>query len=223
MKLRAFTLAEVLITLGVLGIISAITLPTIITNYQKKRVETQLFGFYSKINQAIRLSSVDNGDIEGWITQRNYSYEEHIDFLNQYIFPYMKYLGYEKCYTTSGQLGVCISLIDGGLMWFSVDNNGGDIVYVVDYNEGIAAFRSNTELKNKPHKVFQFQFAKKRYMSSEDIKSTTFVEPYILDWDGSKDGLRRGTWACVKGCTNCGYCAKLIQLNSWKIPGDYPW
>lgn len=35
-KKSAFTMAEVLITLGVLGIVIAMTLPSIISNYQKK-------------------------------------------------------------------------------------------------------------------------------------------------------------------------------------------
>ena len=47
----AFTLAEVLITLGVIGIVAAMTLPTLIANYQKKVVETRLISFYSKINR----------------------------------------------------------------------------------------------------------------------------------------------------------------------------
>lgn len=33
---KAFTLAEVLITLGIIGVVAAITLPTLIANYQKK-------------------------------------------------------------------------------------------------------------------------------------------------------------------------------------------
>lgn len=32
-----FTLAEVLITLGIIGVIAALTLPNLITQYQKKR------------------------------------------------------------------------------------------------------------------------------------------------------------------------------------------
>lgn len=35
---KAFNLAEVLITLGIIGIISAITIPTLINNYRKKVV-----------------------------------------------------------------------------------------------------------------------------------------------------------------------------------------
>lgn len=35
-KNRAFTLAEVLITLGIIGIIAALTIPNIIAGYRKK-------------------------------------------------------------------------------------------------------------------------------------------------------------------------------------------
>ena len=37
MKKRAFTLAEVLITLGIIGIVAALTMPTLIGNYQKNK------------------------------------------------------------------------------------------------------------------------------------------------------------------------------------------
>lgn len=33
---RAFTLVEVLITLGIIGVVAALTLPALIENYQKK-------------------------------------------------------------------------------------------------------------------------------------------------------------------------------------------
>lgn len=39
---RAFTLAEVLITLGIIGVVAALTLPSVITNYQKKQTVEQL-------------------------------------------------------------------------------------------------------------------------------------------------------------------------------------
>ena len=43
-KLRraAFTLAEVLITLGIIGVVAALTLPTLIQNHQKQVYVTQL-------------------------------------------------------------------------------------------------------------------------------------------------------------------------------------
>ncbi len=43
MKKRvAFTLAEVLITLGIVGIIAAMTIPQLIQNYEKHVIEVQL-------------------------------------------------------------------------------------------------------------------------------------------------------------------------------------
>lgn len=52
-KLRAFTMAEVLITLGIIGIVAAMTLPSLIGNYQKKQTAIQLKKFYSIMQQAI--------------------------------------------------------------------------------------------------------------------------------------------------------------------------
>lgn len=56
------------------------------------------------------------------------------------------------------------------------------------------------------------------------MNSASYIEPYILNWNGTVEHLKTGAiWACKKGCTNCGYCTKLIQLNGWKIPKDYSW
>ena len=38
---KAFTLAEVLVTLGIIGVVSAMTLPTLVKNHQKKVFVTQ--------------------------------------------------------------------------------------------------------------------------------------------------------------------------------------
>lgn len=37
MNKKAFTLAEVLITLGIIGVVAALTMPTVIQNYKKNR------------------------------------------------------------------------------------------------------------------------------------------------------------------------------------------
>ena len=37
----AFTLAEVLITLGIIGVVAALTIPSLINNYKAKRLHTQ--------------------------------------------------------------------------------------------------------------------------------------------------------------------------------------
>ena len=50
-KKVAFTLAEVLITLGIIGVVAALTLPTLISNYQKRVYVTQLKKSVSVLSQ----------------------------------------------------------------------------------------------------------------------------------------------------------------------------
>ena len=52
-KIKAFTLAEVLVTLGIIGVVSAMTVPTLMQNYQKKSYVTQLHKEYNELQQAI--------------------------------------------------------------------------------------------------------------------------------------------------------------------------
>lgn len=60
MKKRfGFTLAEVLITLGIIGVVAALTIPTLISKYQKQEYVTQLKKAYSQFNEALQLMSKD--------------------------------------------------------------------------------------------------------------------------------------------------------------------
>ena len=52
-KKIAFTLAEVLITLGIIGIVAAMTIPTLISNYQEKVLENHFKKSYAMLNQAL--------------------------------------------------------------------------------------------------------------------------------------------------------------------------
>lgn len=47
----AFTLAEVLVTLGIIGVVSAMTLPTLTKNHQRKVYVTQLHKVYNEFQQ----------------------------------------------------------------------------------------------------------------------------------------------------------------------------
>lgn len=48
----AFTLAEVLVTLGIIGVVSAMTVPTLMQNYQRKSYVTQIHKIYNEMQQA---------------------------------------------------------------------------------------------------------------------------------------------------------------------------
>ena len=58
----AFTIAEVLITLGIIGIVAAITLPALINNKRNKALETAFKKNYSAISQALNMYYAQNGE-----------------------------------------------------------------------------------------------------------------------------------------------------------------
>lgn len=51
---KAFTLAEVLITLGIIGVVSAMTIPTLVANYNTKSWSTAAKVFERKLDEALR-------------------------------------------------------------------------------------------------------------------------------------------------------------------------
>ena len=48
-------MAEILITLGIIGVVAAMTMPTLIANYQKNVLHTQFKKSYSELSQAVML------------------------------------------------------------------------------------------------------------------------------------------------------------------------
>ena len=59
--LTAFTLAEVLITLGIIGVVAAITIPTLVSKFQMKSFETAFKKQYSVFQNAINYTVLENG------------------------------------------------------------------------------------------------------------------------------------------------------------------
>lgn len=57
---KGFTLAEVLITLGIIGVVAAITIPGLITNYKANKMRSQFLKTYSVIQQAFKLMEGDD-------------------------------------------------------------------------------------------------------------------------------------------------------------------
>lgn len=56
----AFTLAEVLVTLGIIGVVSAMTIPTLMQNHQRTTYVTQLHKVYNEVSQAAQMVLTDS-------------------------------------------------------------------------------------------------------------------------------------------------------------------
>lgn len=63
---KGFTLAEVLITLGIIGVVASLTLPAIVQKQQEKATVTALKKFYSMLSQAYIQAKLENGTVDTW-------------------------------------------------------------------------------------------------------------------------------------------------------------
>ena len=234
--LKGFTLAEVLITLGVIGIVAALTLPGIIENHRKKIVEVRLAKFYSTVNQAIIQSELVNGPKEDWDNTttdyeldadgtRDYSKPTTVAWFDKYFRPYLKAL---KVETVSGYTNVIVYFPDGSLATFG----GASCAFYPEaknfiLNERSAPDRWGTKslsTEDSGTKYFTFFFSPKSTANWNKHHYKKGLEPYKYDWNGLESSLiSNSTYGCKQNNRNeRAYCTALIQHNGWKIPKDYP-
>ena len=236
-KHAAFTLAEVLITLGIIGVVAAMTIPTLVANYKKKVVETRLVKVYSTFNQAIKMSEAEHGPLTTWdaieetieYDDENQSYiiteSNIVDWYDKYIAPYIKTAKVDKNNTTSKDKKIKVWMPDGSLVLISGNSW---LVYpnANDYSE--SEFGEDTGLTDRDKngcgtKYFTFYF-NPRTTSNKEYHYGKGLEPYLNYWDGTLEMLLNdNSLGCKEEVTNeRAYCTQLIRMNNWKIPDDYP-
>lgn len=199
---RGFTLAEVLITLGIIGVVSALTLPSVITKYKRQNAETRLKKFYSVINQALQMSVAEHGEIEfNFVNDTNN--DEHSkeveEFFKQYITKYLVKIKDEKY----NQNYYDVVFLDGsGFRGYIGSNDVFYIFYRLNYNTDSSTL-TNLDGKNE----FLFTYNNGRI---EPIWKTNSISSLKSNCYQTGNVQRHG-------------CAALIMQNGWKIPEDYPW
>ncbi len=65
MKNNAFTLAEVLITLAIIGVVAALTIPSVVKKYKDTQTIAQLKKIYATLSGATSMVTAQYGSIEG--------------------------------------------------------------------------------------------------------------------------------------------------------------
>lgn len=100
----AFTLAEVLITLGIIGIVAAMTIPTLSQKLYEKRTVTQLRAVQSILAQAIKAAEAEDGEVEGWGLKQDSS-KEDAELIAEKLLKHMKVA--HDCGTEPDTNGFC--------------------------------------------------------------------------------------------------------------------
>ena len=230
LRMTAFTLAETLITLGIIGIVAALTIPTLFANYQKRMTITRLKASYSKLTQALQAATDDYGPVEQWFLNDNdvSHYETIITaVIHEKIIPYAKVIDdcglscpLRKKVKICRLNGVCtwgqsdsgyytIYLADGSSWEFMIDNNGRTMMNIKVYID----INGN----GKPN-IF-----------GKDIFVVLLDDGVRLLGSDAKYSRSSLLGNCRECCSkNAGSyagdrCGGLIQRDGWQIMPDYPW
>ena len=102
-KKSAFTLAEVLITLGVIGVVAALTLPNLMSTYKAHTLKTQFMKANSTLQQVFRLMQADDESLDPSDYPRNS--DGHLQDFYKIFFNYLSGATDCKSFTTSAKKG----------------------------------------------------------------------------------------------------------------------
>jgi prepilin-type N-terminal cleavage/methylation domain-containing protein len=221
---HGFALAEVLITIGVIGIVSAITLPSVITNYQKQQTVVQLRKAYNDLNNAVKLSEVDNGPMENWNFPASYNDSQTLEFLKTYYLPYFKGAKLFEVDKISYKCPVNLLMNYGILL-----NNGTLFLFFPNINARYIWIFADVNGLKGPNRIGRDIFVFDAYNFTDYIGGKSVYR--IKFWQipiatGTNYLTDNSSYGCNKENTDRFknfYCGRLIEINNWTIPDDYPW
>lgn len=228
----AFTLAEVLVTLTIIGVVSAMTIPSMKANIDKQTTIQRFKKTYSILFNAYKMSVMDNGHPTQWegfqknpLTQGETNESK---VLANYFLPYLKVS--KDCGTERGE---CFPKKLYNLNKKQTSYMDERVVYNVVLQDGAAlSFAQNTNGSAEYWTILtDIDGANKgQNVMGKDI----FM--FVIDKDGefgpynyfNRD--RKGLLAayddsCNKnaGVTAGMACSTVIILDGFQIKDDYPW
>lgn len=195
---NAFTLAEVLITLGIIGVIAAMTLPNLIDNIQRKDYTAKLKKFNANMGQALVSAENEFGPISDW------------DFnlpINKFVETYLgQFLKFQIMNKYSNNATSALLFPDGTTMEL---HKGSCMDLIFDVN--------GTKKPNK-YGYDQFGFlacplAHSSWYCGEEKNFCTYGYNY----------QRNSRETSIETCKNHpDTCATLLQIDNWEFKKDYP-
>ena len=104
---RAFTLAEVLITLGIIGVVAALTMPSLMANYKKSVAKNQFKKTYSTLTNAFNQTVQELGENID-CTNENYSESDRPQACKELWNEFVKNLNVVKYCETDAYAQGCV-------------------------------------------------------------------------------------------------------------------
>ena len=228
LKTPAFTLAEVLITLGIIGIVAAMTLPTMIMNHRKQVTVNKVKKFYTVMSQATNSAIAEYGSMEDWQGFTTaWNGEEMQNWFDTYLKPYLKVIDeFVKTDEETGYSTLFVVLSDGSVLsmvnWAGSAKSDDNANHVQDNHNGLIHLSYLTDKKliddvdSRIGCVNTFSF-----LFYSPLKDQYFFQPYTYQANTPEKYNREFFIEQLKG-GNTQYCAAVMMFDGWQIKSDYP-
>jgi prepilin-type N-terminal cleavage/methylation domain-containing protein len=220
-KNYGFTLAEVLITLAIIGVVAALTIPSVVRNYQKTQTVTQLKKVYSALANTTNLAIADEGPVEGWVIDSGTDGSKA--FAEKYLIPYLKVS--KDCGTqTTGECQFkatslskqSTSTLDSTHARFYLAD--GTLIAVRVFIEPIYAdVRVDLNGQKGPNR-----YGRDVFLFNYRIYNKAGFGPHCATTESRDTLLGDSASRCNKNQSGL-CCATLIMKDGWQISDDYPW
>ena len=224
-------MAEVLITLSILGVVIAMTLPSVVGKYQKIVATTQLKKIYNVIYNAYLMSVETNGESQGWMfpmtPEGTTVNKEQVEFFyNLYFAPFLNFKSssYEryKVYNFNGddtKIELQQTIADNG---YFVRNPDG-MCMILWANNQYMVFTADLNCEKSPNIVGKdvFDIFELYWMGDK-----TLVVPYL----SSVQNRTQTRADLIESCKSHsfaggapGTCFSLFVYDGMEFKKDYPW
>lgn len=241
----AFTLPEVLLTIGIVGVVASITIPSFIYKQQKLSVISALKKVYSTLDGAYNKAVADNGPISGWGFTGDSTTAGMVSIYNNILAPNLNIGKY--CGTTTDTPNITSQCWAYG---YNIDGSGGsatpnnycvyamlaDGTSVVFRDFSVIGTRSNFNIYvdinglKGPNRWGKDRF---RFAVTSDYYTNNKLQPYGTDLGfQSFQPKEASCWSSAATYTDDSFgeagtgvtCAfTIITLDDWQIVDTYPW
>jgi len=218
-----FTLAEVLITLGIIGVVAAITIPSLITKHQKQVTVTKLKQAYSIFSNAIKLEEVNNGyEINKSIVKN----AERNEYANKYLVPNLNGVTYIQYYdepkNCAGKVGVIgvgnqrVPCLQNGTCFWSFGHGTRTYLHYVYLYVDING-------PSKPNILGRDIFTFNINLFDKGCEGYFNGCAYAINKNSTTEDLLTQCNKTSNDWGNGNGCTEIIMREGWKIPDYYPW
>ena len=205
-KKVAFTLAEVLITMSIVGVVAAMTIPTLHYQRTKREYTAKLKSFYSRMDNAVMDMDLDKGSFRNMLKPAAPRPTNDYNWYMQNIDPYLGHQFVDSDHNT-------VYYKDGSKLIFICGDGCGCLDVNYDLNGDKSPNRLGYDIQR-----FLYCFDddnRKNYFGSKDI--------FFGTYGAGHTNAATTRQQMINQCRQYPeYCTRLLQTDQWEFKDDYP-